>query len=76
MIRKLFFFVCVVFELWKGVIGLNNQVFVDMYVALIIAKRRTIEQVPAHLQEAVLADLAAIGLDGYGNPLPQEPQEP
>lgn len=76
MIRKLFSFVFFVFELWKGVIGLNKQVFVDMYVALIIAKRRTIEQVPAHLQEAVLADLAAIGLDRYGNPLPQEPQEP
>lgn len=45
---------------------------VDLYVALIINKRRTIGQVPAHLQEAVLADLNALGLDGYGNPLQTE----
>ena len=51
------------------------QIYVDMYVALIMAKRRNITQVPAHLQEAVLADLNAIGLDGYGNPLPQAPQQ-
>lgn len=27
-----------------------------------------IEDVPAHLKEPVLADLAALGLDGQGNP--------
>ncbi len=42
---------------------------VDIYVTLIVLKRRTIDQVPAHLKAAVLADLNAIGLDGYGNPL-------
>lgn len=30
---------------------------------------RTIEQVPAQWRELVLADLTAIGVDGYGNPL-------
>lgn len=48
----------------------GNEIMVDVYVALIVKKRRTIEQVPAQLQEAVLAELAALGLDGYGNPLP------
>ncbi|MEK6452627.1 CD1375 family protein [Caldifermentibacillus hisashii] len=43
---------------------------VDLYVALIINKRRTIDQVPAQFKDAVLADLNALGLDGYGNPLP------
>jgi hypothetical protein len=42
---------------------------VDVYVTLIVYHRRTIEQVPVSLQEAVLADLNAIGLDGYGNPI-------
>lgn len=48
---------------------------VDLYVALIINKRRTIEQVPAHLQAAVMADLKALGLDGKGDPLPTDPIE-
>lgn len=46
---------------------------VDLYVALIINKRRTISQVPVQFQTAVLADLKALGLDGNGNPLPVEP---
>lgn len=45
---------------------------VDLYVALIINKRRTIEQVPVQFQEAVLADLNALGLDGNGDPLSTE----
>lgn len=48
---------------------------VDLYVALIINKRRTISQVPLQFQEAVMADLTALGLDGNGNPLPVEPIE-
>lgn len=43
---------------------------VDLYVALIIAGRRTIAQVPDRYREAVRADLAALGLDENGNPLP------
>ena len=45
----------------------------DMYVALVIAGRRTcnkenktVRQVPANYREAVLADLEALGLDGDG----------
>lgn len=39
---------------------------VDLYVALIIAGRRVIAQVPVKLRDAVLADLEALGLDGEG----------
>jgi len=44
---------------------------VDVYVALIVKGRRTIDQVPAQLKDQVLAELAVLGLDGYGQPLPQ-----
>lgn len=43
---------------------------VDMYVALIINDRRTFAQVPTKYQEAVRADLLALGLDENGKPLP------
>ena len=49
---------------WKGGIDM-----VAVYIALIVHKVRTIDSVPAHLQDEVLAGLAALGLDGYGNPL-------
>lgn len=42
---------------------------VDLYVALIVAGRRTIDQVPERYREAVIADLAALGLDENGNPI-------
>lgn len=42
---------------------------VDVYVALIIAGRRTFAQVPATLQPAVEAELAALGLGTDGKPL-------
>lgn len=42
---------------------------VDMYVALIIAGRRTLTQVPVTFRHAVEADLLALGLDGNGNPI-------
>ena len=42
---------------------------VTVYVTLIIYGRRTIDTVPGLLKEAVLADLNAVGLDGYGKPL-------
>ena len=42
---------------------------IDLYVALIIAGRRTIDQVPARYREAVMADLWALGLDEEGQPL-------
>lgn len=55
--------------LWKG--GKSNMTaMIDVYVGLVVAHRRTIEQVPASFKNAVLADLTALGLDGNGNPLP------
>lgn len=42
---------------------------VDVYIALIIYKLRTIDQVPKNLRPAVLEELNALGLDGYGDPL-------
>ena len=39
---------------------------VDMYVTLVIAGRRTFAQVPAKYQDAVKADLLALGLDENG----------
>lgn len=46
---------------------------VAVYVALIAAGRRTADDVPAKLQAAVLEDLAALGLDGNGEPVAEEP---
>lgn len=51
---------------------------VDMYVALVMNQRRQIPaggplpMVPEKYSGAVLDDLNALGLDGYGNPLPVE----
>ncbi len=45
---------------------------VDVYVMLIAHTDKTgntIDDVPAALKQAVLAKLAVLGLDGYGNPL-------
>ncbi|MFJ7850799.1 CD1375 family protein [Peribacillus sp. NPDC097224] len=42
---------------------------VDMYVALIIAERRTLSQVPVTFRNAVGKDLEALGLDGIGKPI-------
>lgn len=42
---------------------------VDLYVALIIAGRRTFAQVPVRFRDAVLADLTALGLDETGQPI-------
>jgi hypothetical protein len=47
----------------------GGVIMVDMYVALIIAGRRTFAQVPAKYQEAVRADLLALGLDENGFPI-------
>ena len=53
----------------KILIGGNNMV--ALYVALIIAGRRTFDRVPVRFREAVKADLEAIGLDENGNPMDQ-----
>ena len=51
--------------------GDTIMAIVDVYVALIIAGRRTISQVPATLKPAVEAELAALGLGTDGKPLQQ-----
>ena len=52
--------------------GGDIMFMVAIFSGLIVGKRRTIEQVPAHLKEHVLADLNSLGLDGYGEPLTVE----
>ena len=47
----------------------GGDTMVAIYVALIVAGRRTYESVPANLQTAVKADLEAIGLGTDGKPL-------
>ena len=42
---------------------------IDMYVALVMAGRRMFAQVPVKYQDAVRADLLALGLDENGNPI-------
>ena len=49
---------------WK-----EGRTLIDLYVALIIAGRRTIDQVPERYRDAVIAELAALGLDENGNPV-------
>ena len=47
----------------------GKQKMVDLYCALIIAGRRTIDTVPARYKQAVAEQLAAVGLDENGNPV-------
>ncbi|WP_276517853.1 CD1375 family protein [Brevibacillus reuszeri] len=42
---------------------------VTVCVSLIVNNRRTFDQIPANLQDAVKADLAAMGLGTDGKPL-------
>lgn len=51
----------------KIFIGGDNMV--ALYVALIIADRRTFTQVPAKFRDSVKADLEALGLDENGKPV-------
>lgn len=48
---------------------IGGESMVDLYVALIIAGRRTITQVPSRFQAAVRDDLTALGLDETGQPV-------
>lgn len=53
-----------IFKLYLG-----GEDMVALYVALIINGRRTFNQVPSKLREAVKADLYAMGLDENGDPI-------
>ena len=46
-----------------------KMAMVTIYVTLIVAGRRTFDQVPKALKELVKADLEAMGLDENGHPL-------
>lgn len=59
-------------KLLTKIIGGNEMIFVTIFVSLIVAKRRDIDGVPEHLKADVLADLNAMGLDGYGDPIKVE----
>ena len=70
---------------WRNVVSVIEFIFYgmkgememrDMYVALVIAGRRTcntenkaVRQVPAKYREIVMEDLTALGLDANGNPV-------
>ena len=45
----------------------GGEIMVDLYLALVINGRRTIDQVPVKFREAVKQDLIALGLDEQGN---------
>lgn len=59
----------ILIRLFFRILGGDKMIFVTIFVSLIVAKRRTIADVPEHLTVDVLADLESMGLDGYGNPL-------
>jgi hypothetical protein len=44
---------------------------VDMYSRLVRAGLRKIQKVPDQYKDAVMANLAAFGLDESGNPIPE-----
>ena len=46
-----------------------KMAMVTIYVTLIVAGRRTFDQVPKALKELVKADLEAMGLDENGHPI-------
>lgn len=56
--------------------GGDEMIWRDIYVKLIIAKRRTIDKIKDQaLKQLVLDDLKELGFDGYGNPLPELAEE-
>lgn len=62
------------FLLWFMMLSIGKGgegIMIIVSVTLIIAKRRTINDVPTTIRKDVLADLEALGYDGYGNLLNQ-----
>lgn len=62
--KKILFKIRTTILLWKGGVAMN--IYIDMYVSLIVAGRRKISQVPQNIRQQVIDDLAAIGLDENG----------
>lgn len=54
--------------LWLILTKKGKKAMVDLYCALIIAGKRTINTVPGRYRKAVKEQLGAIGLDENGNP--------
>lgn len=54
--------------LWLIFTKKGEKVMVDLYCALIIAGKRTIDTVPTRYRAAVKEQMAAVGLDENGNP--------
>lgn len=50
----------------------KGEDMIELYVALIIAGKRTFDRVPARYQEEVRELLLALGLDENGNPIKEE----
>ena len=50
----------------------KGEDMIELYVALIIAGKRTFDRVPARYQEEVRELLLALGLDENGNPFKEE----
>lgn len=57
---------------WYRLIKRGGDYMRTVYVALIVNGRMTIDNVAKGLREVVLADLAALGLDGNGKPVDAE----
>lgn len=53
------------FYIFRG----GDLVMVDVYVAMIILGRRTLEVVPKRIRDDVKAELDVLGIDGEGNPI-------
>jgi hypothetical protein len=71
MVRRLLDIFTFIYYLWRGAIHM-----VDMYLALVIAGRRTCDPtnteivlVPKKYRDAVLVELKALGLDANGDPI-------
>ena len=71
MVKRLIEVLKIIIDIFKG--GIN---MVDLYIALVIAGRRTcnpenkeVTQVPTRYRDIVTEELAAIGLDADGNPI-------
>ena len=64
------------FELLKYKIAISREIIiggdlhmVDVYIALIIRGRRTLDMIPSRIREDVRVELEALGLDEKGRPV-------
>lgn len=67
--RKVITFVIAIIIIVIATMWRKGDNMVDLYVALIIAGKRTFARVPARYQDAVRETLLALGLDENGDPI-------